>query len=220
MQTGAQLREELHSRFDIPVGIRATNKPTSLPTGIRAVDELLAGGIPQGSLTEIVGAVSTARTALAFSLLTQATRSGYCCAWIDATGTFDPLSAAETGVDLTRVLWVDCGGSTEHALKCVDLLIHAGGFGLIVIDLADTPDREARRISLASWFRLRHAAERTGAALVAIAHRFNARPCSAVQIEMRRKRRLWTGNLFRGFELEAESRKHFHPVQAQFRAVR
>jgi recombination protein RecA len=81
---------------------------------------------------------------------------------------FDPVLAVEAGVDLDRVLWVNCGGNAQHALKSTDLLIQAGGFGLVVLDMADTADAITRRIPLASWFRLRHAAERTGAALVAV----------------------------------------------------
>ena len=110
-----------------------------------------------------------------------------------------PLRRRKRAWIWTRVLWVNCGGNAEHALKSADLLIQAGGFGLVVLDLADTPDKDARRIPLASWFRLRHAAERTGAALVAVERQINARSCSAMQIEMRRKRTVWIGKLLRGF---------------------
>ena len=94
-------------------------------------------------------------------------------------------------MELSKLIWVRCGGHAEHALRAADLLIQAGGFGLVVLDLADTPDKEARRIPLASWFRLRHAAERTGAALVALERQINARSCSALQIEMRRRQPVW-----------------------------
>jgi hypothetical protein len=85
--------------------------------------------------------------------------------------------------------------------------------------MADTPERDVRRISLASWFRLRHAAERTGAALLVAATRINARSCSAVQIEMKRSRPLWVGKLLRGIRAEAESRKHYRVQSAEFVAV-
>jgi hypothetical protein len=64
-------------------------------------------------------------------------------------------------------LWLR-GGNAEKALKAADLVVHAGGFGVIVMDLAGVPSRDARRISLASWFRLRHAVEKTPTALVVI----------------------------------------------------
>jgi hypothetical protein len=204
-----QLRSQMRGRFDVPFEVRKRLDREQIPTGIHAIDKLTDGGIPRGTLTEICGAESTGRTALLFALLGQATQRGECCAWIDTGGTFDPASAVEAGVDLDRVLCVNCGGNAQHALKSTDLLIQAGGFGLVVLDMADTADAIARRIPLASWFRLRHAAERTGAALVAVERQLNARSCSALQIEMRLKKSLWIGKLLRGLMANAESQKHF-----------
>jgi hypothetical protein len=214
-----QLRSQLRTRFDVPFEVRKKPDNNQFPTGIPAID-LITGGIPRGTLTEICGAESTGRTALVFALLSQATKRGECCAWIDTEGAFDPLSAVEAGVDLDRVLWVNCGGNAQHALKSTDLLIQAGGFGLVVLDMADTPDATARRIPLASWFRLRHAAERTGAALVAVERRVNARSCSTLQIELRLKKPLWIGKLLRGVMARAESRKDYRSQMAEFSAVR
>jgi hypothetical protein len=215
-----QLQSDLHARFDVPFQVRGRPDKEQLATGIPAIDKLTAGGIPRGTLTEICGTESTGRTALVFALLGQATQRGECCAWIDAEGAFDPASAIEAGVALERVLWVNCGGNAQHALKSTDLLIQAGGFGLVVLDLADTPDAMARRISLASWFRLRHAAERTGAALVAVERQMNARSCSTLQIEMRRRKPVWIGKLLRGIAAQAESRKHYKSQLAEFSAIR
>jgi hypothetical protein len=221
--TGAaviQLRSQLRTRFDVPFEVRKRLEREQIPTGIAAIDNLTEGGIPRGTLTEICGAESTGRTALVFALLSQATRRGECCAWIDTAGAFDPASAVEAGVDLDRVLWVNCGGDAQHALKSTDLLIQAGGFGLVVLDMADTPDAMARRIPLASWFRLRHAAERTGAALVAVERQLNARSCSTLQIEMRLKKPLWIGKLLRGLMAQAASQKHYRSQVMDFFAVR
>lgn len=215
-----QLKAEFQARFDIPLEIRKRPETRQIPTGIQQIDALTAGGIPRGALSEICGSESSGRTTLSFALLGQATSRGECCAWIDTSGVFDPASALEAGVDLDRVLWVNCGGNAEHALKSTDLLIQAGGFGLVVLDLADAPERDATRIPLASWFRLRHAAERTGAALVAIERRITARSCSTLQIEMRRKKSMWVGKLLRGLLTQAESRKHYRSETTEFPAVR
>jgi hypothetical protein len=204
---------------EIAPGFRKHEDRGKLSTGIPAMDKITAGGIARGTLTEICGPVSSGRTSFLFALLGQATRQGECCAWIDTAGTFDPLSAAEAGADLDRILWVNCGGNSEHALKAVDLLTQGGGFGVVVLDMADTPDRDVRRISLASWFRLRHAAERTGAALLVAETRINAKSCSAVQIEMKRKRPVWVGKLLRGIRAEAESQKHYRSQSAEVLAV-
>jgi hypothetical protein len=215
-----QLRSQLRARFDVPLKVRKRLEIEQIPTGIAAIDKLTEGGVPRGTLTEICGTESTGRTALVFALLGQATRRGECCAWIDTAGAFDPVSAAEAGVDLDRVLWVNCGGNTQHALKSTDLLIQAGGFGLVVLDMADTADVMVRRIPLASWFRLRHAAERTGATLVAVERQINARSCSTLQIEMRLKKPLWIGKLLRGLMAQAGSRKHFSMRSTAFFAGR
>jgi hypothetical protein len=205
---------------EIAPGFRKNEDRGRLSTGIPAMDRLTGGGIPRGTITEICGPVSSGRTSFLFALISHATQQGECCAWIDTDGAFDPLSATQAGADLSRILWVNCAGNAEHALKAVDLLTQGGGFGVVVLDMADTPDRDVRRISLASWFRLRHAAERTGAALLVAETSIHARSCSALQIEMKRgKRPLWIGKLLRGIRTEAESRKHFRAQSAEFVAV-
>jgi hypothetical protein len=210
----------LHSTLSVRFQNRQKREDKGkLSTGIPPLDQLTAGGVARGTLTEICGPVSSGRTSFLCSLLGQATRQGECCAWIDAAGTFDPASAAEAGADLDRILWVNCDGNTEHALKAVDLLIQAGGFGVVVLDMADTPQRDVRRISLASWFRLRHAAERTGAALLVAETHINARSCSAMQIEMKRKRPVIVGKLLRGLCAEAKICRHYRERSAEFTVV-
>jgi hypothetical protein len=71
-------------------------------------------------------------------------------------------------------LWIRCpagmgcpddragGGALDRALKAADLVVAAGGFGLVALDLG-----EARgRVPTAAWIRLKHAAERQGTAVV------------------------------------------------------
>ena len=85
--------------------------------GVHEIDTLLYGGFPRAALSEIAGAASTNRTALMVSILACAFDTGECCAWIDGGGTFDPESAVEAGLQLNRLLWVNCKGNSEHALK-------------------------------------------------------------------------------------------------------
>lgn len=54
----------------------------------------------------------------------------------------------------------------EQALRVADLLLQAGGFAAIVLDMAGIPPEYATRVPLATWFRYRAAAERTRASLV------------------------------------------------------
>jgi recombination protein RecA len=77
--------------------------------GIPAIDDLLAGGIPVGALTEMVGPECSGRTSLALSFVAQLTKAGKVCAWIDVSNTLRPDAAAASGIELARMLWVRCG---------------------------------------------------------------------------------------------------------------
>lgn len=79
------------------------------PTGIAAIDALLEGGFPVGAITEMIGPECSGRTALALSFLAQITKTERVCAWIDVSNTLSPESAASSGVDIRRLLWIRCG---------------------------------------------------------------------------------------------------------------
>src|SRR5947207_5893478 len=90
--------------------------------------ETLASGIPEihlprGCLTEIVGAASSGRTTLLYSVLASATVRGETCALVDADDAFDPATAAAAGVRLESVIWIRCGKAVENSLRAADLLI-------------------------------------------------------------------------------------------------
>lgn len=80
-----------------------------VPTGIPSVDEVLAGGLPLGAITEVAGPECSGRTSLALSFVAAMTRAEKVCAWIDVSDNFDPESAAAASVDQSRLLWVRCG---------------------------------------------------------------------------------------------------------------
>ena len=67
----------------------------------------MGDGFPRGAVSEISGNQSSNRTALTVSILVHAFDAGECCAWIDAGGTFDPESAAEAGLRLEQLLWIN-----------------------------------------------------------------------------------------------------------------
>jgi hypothetical protein len=186
------------------------------------------------------------------------TREERVCAWIDVSDSLDPVSAAAAGVDLRRLLWLRCGGTSapaqrvsykfelpekylvapaakkglhgggfgrhprqevkglsnavggllqpeamaprcaepqprrrfseeivdpspllaqkiarrpctpskpwprlEQALRSADLLLQAGGFSAIVLDMGSLVPEFVSRVPLATWYRYRAAAERT-----------------------------------------------------------
>jgi hypothetical protein len=100
------------------------------------------------------------------------TQEGKVCAWVDVSDTLHPESAAALGVDLSRLLWIRCGvppgtglkrklwSRLEQGLRVSDLLLQAGGFSCIVLDMGSLPAEYALRVPLATWFRFRAAAER------------------------------------------------------------
>jgi hypothetical protein len=51
----------------------------------------------------------------------------------------------------------------EQAMRVTDLLLQAGGFSAIVLDMASIAPEYVSRVPLATWFRYRAAAERTQA---------------------------------------------------------
>ncbi|MGB9031350.1 MAG: recombinase RecA, partial [Acidobacteriaceae bacterium] len=54
----------------------------------------------------------------------------------------------------------------DQALRATDLLLQAGGFSAIVLDMASIAPEFALRVPLATWFRYRAAAERTHASVL------------------------------------------------------
>ena len=72
----------------------------------------------------------------------------------------------------------------EQVLRATDLLLESGGFGLIVLDLADLPPQSARRIPLTTWFRYRRAIEHTPTILLTIEQQAIAGSCSSLLLKL------------------------------------
>lgn len=213
------LQSVLTGHFAADFHLRDRCAPEVLPSGIPNL------GLPRGGVTEIYGPASSGRTSLLLSILAEATDSGEFCALVDVDDAFDPASAASAGVALPQLLWIRCGANAEHALKVTDLLVQGGGFGLVAMDLGDTPPETARRISLASWYRFRRAVEDTRTVLVVVEQTPYARSCALVSLEARRDRIAWSGTpdcsqLLRGMRLHVERRKPVGSATAAFEAVR
>ena len=280
--------------------------------GIPVLDELLEGGLPVGAITEMVGPQCSGRTSLALSFVSQMTQAGKVCAWVDVSNALDPESAAATGVDLLRMLWVRCGvpptrkqsispnGFTlpekylipppvkkglhgggfgphprdevkglsdavsdflkpdptaprcaepqrrikperevfepsppnravprrnsivpskpwsrlEQALRVTDLLLQAGGFSAIVLDMGSIAPEYASRVPLATWFRYRAAAEKSQISILLLTQHACAKSSAGLVL------RLQPGNalqeektVFTGVEYRVEvARERFQPV--------
>jgi recombination protein RecA len=185
----AQIETVLQNRIPGALSMRSAIEPERIPTGIKELEERLVG-IPRGCLTEICGLPSSGRTTLMLSLIRQVTQHGECCALIDTSSAFNPLSANANGINLMRLLCVQCTEPhpkltpLEKALQATDWLIHAGGFGMIVLDLADLPPVTAQKIPMAWWYRFRNAVASTSAALVVLEQHPFAKTCASQVITM------------------------------------
>jgi hypothetical protein len=192
-----------------------------LTTGLAPVDAL-TGGFPRGAISEILGPDSSGRTTLAHSLLAAATSQLEICAYVDTDDSFDPVSAAASGIALSQLVWVRCGHNAAHALKAADALLHAGGFGVIVLDLCQVAARDWNRIPISYWYRFRRAIENTPTILAITEKQPVARSCTSLMLDLDRIKTIWTGapgfSLLRGVEIEAASRKPVRPQAAQFQA--
>jgi recombination protein RecA len=250
-------------------------------SGIESLDSVLKGGLPIGAVCEIAGPECCGRTSLAHSFVARVIESGKVAAWIDASDTFDPASAAAVGIDLRRLLWVRCGvteilnpeevqeftlpapylipptqkkglyggGRGTHprreakglsnavsgllqtgsmsprcaesqrkirpaqatcppasqpavsspqrrslltpyqrikqGLKSADLILQAGGFGAVVLDLGSIAAEFVSRVDLATWHRYRVAAERTQSSVILLTQHVCAKSSAELLLRLR-----------------------------------
>lgn len=183
--------------------------PATAPTGLAALDEALGGGWRRGELSEVTGPVSSGRTSVLVATLAAATGRGEVVGLVDSLDRFDPVMAAAAGVDVTRVLWVrgpsvsEVAGSraaseqidaiVRRGLRAADLIVRAGGFGVVVLDLADVPPAAVRRVPVSSWMRLAHANEGRDTVCLLLADAPMARSPRGWSVRLTARAR-WTGD--------------------------
>jgi hypothetical protein len=187
-----QIEHSLEHRFPAALSHLPRTIHEVAATGIDEVDALLGGGLPVGAISELTGPESSGRTSLALAFLSGRSREGLVCAWVDAGDSLDPESAAASGVSLKQLLWVRCRAAganakpwvrLDQALRSTDLLLQAGGFAALVLDLGSTAPEHGCRIPLATWFRFRHAADRTRCSLLVLGQAPFAQSSAAVMLE-------------------------------------
>jgi recombination protein RecA len=102
----------------------------------------------------------------------------------------------------------------EQALRTTDLLLHSGGWGIVVLDFGNVSWVDVRRIPLSTWFRFQRIVEGTPTILVLLGEEPCAKSCASLALRCRRKSDEWRGAVspqmrsgmatLRGFEVEAE----------------
>jgi hypothetical protein len=162
-----------------------------------------------------------------------ATSRGELAALVDPFDRFDPLTGAESGIDLQRLLWVRgepaphvpgagriSDRRVEHALKAVNLVLQCGRFGLVALDLADAPSLAVRRIPFTTWLRLQRVLEGSRTVCVLVGSEPLARSAAGLSIVARRGETAgrWTGTADRG-RLFQGLRVHLRVVRSRFRGA-
>ncbi len=186
MSAAAALLDRLGRPGAVRLGAMARVPRPRLATGVPALDAAIEGGLPRGSATELVGARSTGRTGLACRIASSATAAGEIIAWVDPEDALDPAATDAAGVALARTLWVR-PRDVADAMRAAEILLGAGGFGLVVLDLGG-----AGAARTASWTRLARAAERTRSTLLVLAAVRSAGSCAALALELVNRRARWS----------------------------
>jgi hypothetical protein len=172
-----------------------------VPTGMADLDARLDGGIPRGHLSEVIGPRSSGRLAVLVSALAGATSRGEAVALIDPLDMFDPVSAASSGIDFQRLLWVrgeassparlslSCEYGTlqkslDRAVKALNIILQAGGFGLVVLDLGVVAAQTIKRLPYTTWLRLQRIIEGSETACVVIGSEPIARSAGGVSLQL------------------------------------
>jgi len=113
-------------------------------------------------------------------------------------------------------------GRIEQTLRVTDLLLQAGGFSAIVVDMGGIAPEYASRVPLATWFRYRAAVERSQAVLLLLTQHACAKSSAGLVL------RLDGGNVleeestvFSGMEYHVEVvRERFTPAAAPIVPIR
>lgn len=182
--------------------------------------QFLINGLTRGTLVEASGGRTSGKSALCMHILARATQNGEICAVVDFAHSFHPDSALGSGVKLDRLLWIGCKCNPEYTMKTADLLLHAGGFGVVLLDLSEIQTKILNKIPISYWYRFQRAIQNTTTILLVCANTPQAKAASRESLECRTKSFSWLGErpfeCLRGITTLANSRKRggLRPAEA------
>ena len=176
------------------------------PTMVASLDSCLLGGLPRGQLCERAGAPSSGRTTLLLQVLAGVTVRGDIAALVDPCDRLDVASAVAAGIDLERLLWIRGYASAQQertsgalpmldrAIKALGLVLQAGGFSVVAIDLADVPLIALKRLPFTTWLRLQRAVEGSDTTCVLVVPEPLARSAGGLTVSLSGTA-AWTGRM-------------------------
>lgn len=224
LQSALRARKLDRTLTDALPTLERTDPSSLAPMDVASIDACLHGGLPRGQLSELSGPCSSGRTTLLLQFMAAATRRGEIAAYVDTFDRLDVASAAAAGVDLDRLLWIrgcdvrpqgsglrsqpepswaqgpGAWGLLDRALKALNLVLQAGGFGIAAIDLADAPPRELRQIPFTTWPRVQRAIEGRDTACVLLTEEPLARSAGGLTLSLA-GRSTWAGDSIRSRRL-------------------
>jgi recombination protein RecA len=100
----------------------------------------------------------------------------------------------------------------DQGLRAADLLLHAGGFSCIVVDLGSLAPEYALRVPLATWFRFRAAAERQQSIVLLLTQQACSRNSAGLVLRLSNTTVISDNAVFAGLEQRAElTRQRYVP---------
>jgi hypothetical protein len=185
--------------------LERTDPSALLPTDIPALDARLGGGLPRGQVSELAGPLTSGRTTVLLQMLAAVTRRGELAGIVDTLDRLDVASAVGAGVDLERLLWIRGDGGAvdraiDRALKALNLVLQAGGFAVVALDLADVPASALKRIPFTTWLRVQRTIEGSDTACVLVVPEPLARSAGGLTLTLA-GRTAWEGTTDRSRRL-------------------
>ena len=180
---------------------------SQLPIDVEDLDRCLHGGLPRGQVSELAAASpsggyasrTAGRTTLLLQMMAAATGRGELAALIDTCDRLDVASAVAAGIDLDRFLWIRASivqstieSLVERAVKALGLVLQAGGFGVVAIDLADIPMPALKRLPFSTWLRVQRIVEGSDTACILVAPEPLARSAGGLTLSLA-ARPAWAG---------------------------
>jgi hypothetical protein len=182
----------LKAGLDVRAGGRiVAARSDALSSGFDALNAVLGGGFPRGTIATLEGAPSSGRTALLASVLAEATQRGLAAvieplSGSGAAGTLYPPDLERAGVQLDRVLVAGAQTPLETG-RCADILLRSRAF--VAVAMPAVPLRAT------VWSRLCGLAQKGGAVLLALGVQANTELAyfASTRVRCAIERVVWSG---------------------------